>query len=488
MGLIMSSLDHCRASVDLRGQLAFSSRQIPGLLKALLACPRVEGCVLVSTCNRTELYLSGSGETPWRLLCRAAGVKENSFIPESVEGEGLYGKGGDSSLFLTETGAEAARHLLQVACGLHSQIFGEEQIITQVRNAIELAQEAGTATPELSALFRQAVTAGKRARSQVPVKKGSPSLGSRCRDVLAEQLGGLAGKKILVTGNGQMGRLAAGLLREAGARVWVTLRSYRHGETVVPAGCGTVPYEDRVKALEGMDALVSATASPHYTLTQEQLSGVKQKPKVLVDLAVPRDIEPACKSLALCFDADALGRELPESREEFQAMEAIVEEELEKYLQWQRRRDLPRRPLRFPLFLDLTGKLVVLVGGGVIAQRRIGTLRNFGCQIKVVSPRLLPDPEGLCWVPREYRTGDLQGAVLAIAATSSREVNHRVGQDAKALGIPVSVADCEAECSFYFPAICLGEDLVAGVTSSGKDHRKTARAAKEIRKLLEDFS
>ena len=81
----------------------------------------------------------------------------------------------------------------------------------------------------------------------------------------------------------------------------------------------------------------------------------------------------------------------------------------------------------------------------------------------------------------------MEGAALAIAATNDRSVNRRVGEDAKALGIPVSVADCEAECSFYFPAICVGDGLVAGVVSEGKDHHRTARAAKAIRKVLEEL-
>ena len=148
---------------------------------------------------------------------------------------------------------------------------------------------------------------------------------------------------------------------------------------------------------------------------------------------------------------------------------------------------MPSQPLRFPLFLDLTGKKVVLVGGGTIASRRIGTLRLFGCQIVVIAPELKSLEEDITWIRRPYEMGDLEGAYLAIAATSDRQVNHQVGEEAHRLGIPVSVADCEAECSFYFPAICLGEELVAGVVSSGRDHNRTARTAREIRKLLEEM-
>ncbi len=471
MNLSMSGLDWLRASVSLREQLAFSRQQIPALLNRLRQQPGVEGCVLLSTCNRTELYLSGNTETPWRLLCRAAGIPEETLEP----------------YFISRCGEDAARHLMEVACGLHSQILGEEQIITQVRTAMELAQEAKTADAVLSALFRGAVTAGKRARTEIPVTRGAPSMGTRCRDVLLRELGTLEGKRILVIGNGQMGRLASGVLKQSGARVWVTLRSYRHGETVVPAGCGTIAYENRVTALEGMDALVSATTSPHYTLTYEQLRTVARPPKIAIDLALPRDIDPACSALLRCYDADALGADGEDNQEPLEAMRAIVREELEKFLRWQQRQAAPAGVFRFPLFLDLTGKTVVLVGGGTIASRRIGTLRLFGCHIVVVSPELNAKPDGITWMQRPYRPGDLKGAYLAVAATADRQVNHQVWEEAQSRGIPISVADCEEECSFYFPAICIGKDLVAGVVSTGKAHQKAAQAAREIRRVLEEM-
>ena len=164
MSLVMSGLDCHRASIALRERLAFSQQEVRDLLLWLRHQPGVEGCVLLSTCNRTELYLSGEADTPWRLLCRGAGVPEAEL----------------EHYFTTRTGTDAARHLMEVACGLHSQILGEDQIITQVRTAMELAQEEKTADPVLAALFRRAVTAGKRARTEVHVARGVPSMGTRC--------------------------------------------------------------------------------------------------------------------------------------------------------------------------------------------------------------------------------------------------------------------------------------------------------------------
>ena len=143
--------------------------------------------------------------------------------------------------------------------------------------------------------------------------------------------------------------------------------------------------------------------------------------------------------------------------------------------------------LRFPIFLNLTGRLVVVIGGGVIGRRRAAILRDFGAQVTVVAPDC-PEPlEGVAYLLRRYSPEDLAGAFLAVAATNDRSVNHAVFEEAKCRGIPVNVCDCPGECDFYFPAVCRTETLVAGVVGDGSDHRRTARAARAIRRTLEEL-
>lgn len=142
---------------------------------------------------------------------------------------------------------------------------------------------------------------------------------------------------------------------------------------------------------------------------------------------------------------------------------------------------------RFPLFIDLIGKKVVVIGGGKIAGRRIDTLLRFGANVTVVAPELLGAPEGVQWTARKFEENDLAGATLAVAATDNRAANHAVYEEAIRFGIPVSIADCPEECTFYFPAVCFGENLVAGVVSNGSDHTLTSRAAMEIRQVLEEL-
>ena len=143
--------------------------------------------------------------------------------------------------------------------------------------------------------------------------------------------------------------------------------------------------------------------------------------------------------------------------------------------------------LRFPLFVDLTGKAAVVVGGGAIGLRRAAVLQRFGARVTVIAPEIREKPEGIAGLLRSYQSGDLTGAFLAVAATNDRAVNHAVYEEARDRGILVNVCDCPDECDFYFPAICQTETLVAGLVGDGSDHRRTARAAKAVRKTLEEL-
>ena len=142
---------------------------------------------------------------------------------------------------------------------------------------------------------------------------------------------------------------------------------------------------------------------------------------------------------------------------------------------------------RFPLFMDLSGKKAVVIGGGQVGLRRAEALRDFGAEVTVISPSLGRPLEGAAHLARAYRRGDLAGAILAVAATDDRAVNHAVWEEARAGGVLVNVCDCRSECDFFFPAICQAGNLVAGVVGDGGDPRRTARAAAAIRKTLEEL-
>lgn len=141
---------------------------------------------------------------------------------------------------------------------------------------------------------------------------------------------------------------------------------------------------------------------------------------------------------------------------------------------------------RFPLFVDLTGKKAVVIGGGTVGLRRAEVLARFGAEVTVISPALSRTMEGIRHIPRKYAPGDLEGVFLAIAATDDPQVNAAARQEARRLGILFNRSDRPADCDFFFPAVCEGAGMVAGLAGDGTDHGKTARTAREIRKILEN--
>lgn len=315
----------CMAGID--ASAPFEEREklslVRGQVQAML--PRIAeqtGCaaVLLATCSRTELYLHAEGERalpdPAEALCRAAGVAASAFVTR-------------------REGADAVRHLMHVAAGMQSQIFGDDQIVSQVKDAVALAREAKTTDAVLDTLFRRAVTAGKRVRTETRLT-GVPASAAEVGVRRAERFfGSLAGRRAVVIGNGEMGRLAARALVRAGSEVTVTLRTYRHGETLVPQGCGTVPYDRRLDAIEGADLVVSATTSPHFTLTAAQMQTLLCPPRLLLDLAMPRDIEStAAGAQTALFNLDDLGDLGDADDTSRETAECILDEETRKFFAW----------------------------------------------------------------------------------------------------------------------------------------------------------
>ena len=320
VNIIMSGLEHSLAPIHLRERFSFTKLQTAEMAAKIFACSGVSGCVLLSTCNRTELYLSCTEEAdPAQLLCKATGMEYAPY----------------REMFVTHSGQQAVQHLMEVAAGLRSRIWGEDQIISQVKDAVSIARQAHTTDPVLETLFRFAISAGKEVRTKARLSAVSVSAASMAVELIKEKLGNLAEKKALVIGNGEMGRLAASLLQRQGCKVSVTLRSYRHGETIVPPGCGVVPYEDRMQHMDGTDILISATTSPHYTVTADQLSALSRLPAIAVDLAIPRDIQPEAGTLPgmALYNIDDLGSFL-ENRTVPQKVAEILQTQTANFYRW----------------------------------------------------------------------------------------------------------------------------------------------------------
>ncbi|MGI5958470.1 MAG: glutamyl-tRNA reductase [Massiliimalia sp.] len=297
MEIRMAGIDHSKAGLEYREIFSFTKSALAAALKQIKSEYPSMGCVILSTCNRTEIWLSGGEVSPLELLCRVKQVESGQY----------------QEYFRCREGEEAVHYLMELACGLKSQIFGEDQILTQIKDAIAFARECKSADTVLEILFRDAVTAAKKVKSSVRLTAVNRSMAVGTIELLEQKMGSLRGKQCMVIGNGEMGRLAASALVEQGCHVVMTLRQYKTRDAVIPAGCRVVDYEERIQKLPQMDIVLSATLSPHYTVKQEDLENVELAHKVvLVDLAVPRDIDPKLKQhpMLQVYDVDSLGGSL----------------------------------------------------------------------------------------------------------------------------------------------------------------------------------
>ena len=332
MGISMIGIDYNRASVDIRAGFSFTKKNAAAAMERLKREQGVLGCIILSTCNRMEIWASAQEEwqgSLYEFLCREK---------EKVPGE-------FREYFVQRTGKEAVEHLFYLASGLKSQILAEDQILTQVKDALALAREAYCTDNVLEVLFRMAVTAAKRVKTEVSFSRGNISVIHQALDCLENQGFSLRGKTCMVIGNGEMGKLAALALKEAGADVTVTVRQYRSGIVSIPKGCDRINYGDRMEFLPKCDLAVSATASPNYTLTR-QLLEEEDIPghMVLIDLAVPRDIEPSAGTLpnVTLYDIDSFKIHTlsPKMQASMDKAGVILAEQQEEFYNWYDGHDL----------------------------------------------------------------------------------------------------------------------------------------------------
>lgn len=324
MSIKLIGMDHKTASIEVREKMAFTETESNRCLKKIKEMPGVWGCVLLSTCNRTELYVS---------------------MDDSVNYEFASVLWGDISnaLFYRKSEMDAARHLMAVASGLKSLIIGEDQIITQVRQALSLARGVGVTDSILETLFRRAITSGKKIKTDIVFKGIPTSSVENALVFLKKQLGDLRGKTALVIGNGDVGYEAANLLMKENVDTTITLRQYKRGFNKIPFGCDTIAYDDRLLKIETVDFVFSCTKSPHFTLTKKQVADVLVKPSYLVDLAIPRDIDPEVADLegVHLYNIDTLGKfNLAVLNEaEIKKSQKIIDGQMANFCQWLKMRE-----------------------------------------------------------------------------------------------------------------------------------------------------
>lgn len=328
----MIGIDYKKASVDVRAQFSFTKKNAAAALENLKKEPGILGCIILSTCNRMEIWAS-TGEdwkgSLYEFLCR-----EKEKDPREFE-----------KYFVKREEEEAVEHLFYLTSGLKSQILAEDQIITQVKDALALSREDYCTDNVLEVLFRMAVTAAKKVKTQVSFSRANSSVIHQAIERLEDQGFSIQGKTCMVIGNGEMGKVTALALKEAGADVTVTVRQYRSGIVTIPQGCDRINYGERLEFLPKCDLVVSATASPNYTLTMEQIENAKIPGHVvLIDLAVPRDIEPSAGTLnnVTLYDIDSFKIDAvsPKLQASLDQAGEILREQQEEFYNWYNGRDL----------------------------------------------------------------------------------------------------------------------------------------------------
>ena len=328
----MIGIDYKKASVDVRAQFSFTKKNAAAALENLKKEPGILGCIILSTCNRMEIWAS-TGED-WKGSLYEFLCKEKEKDPREFE-----------KYFVKRGEEEAVEHLFYLTSGLKSQILAEDQIITQVKDALALSREAYCTDNVLEVLFRMAVTAAKKVKTQVSFSRANSSVIHQAIERLEDQGFSIQGKTCMVIGNGEMGKVTALALKEAGADVTVTVRQYRSGIVTIPQGCDRINYGERLEFLPKCDLVVSATASPNYTLTMEQIENARIPGHVvLIDLAVPRDIEPSAGTLnnVTLYDIDSFKIDAvsPKLQASLDQAGEILREQQEEFYNWYNGRDL----------------------------------------------------------------------------------------------------------------------------------------------------
>ncbi len=346
-------LNHNSAPIEVRERLAFSEERQPGALRAVAALPGVEEVMILSTCNRVEI------------LTRTGGAEEES-TPALMQFLAHYHQRPlteiEPYLYCLQQ-RDAIRHLFRVSSSLDSMIVGETQILGQVKSAHTLARSAGTLRGPLDEAITRSFHVAKRVRTETGIASSAVSVSYAAVELAKKIFGSLEDKKILLIGAGKMSELAARHLLNGGStHIFVANRTLQRAEELASMLQGrAVPFQQLLEYAAQCDIIISSVAADNYILGklegQKLLSQRRNRPMFLIDIAVPRNIDPEINKLdnLFLYDIDDLQQvvnaNLEERRREARHGEQIADQELEKYLRWLKTLDV------VPTIVDLQSHL-----------------------------------------------------------------------------------------------------------------------------------
>ena len=337
MHLLVVGMNHRTASLAEREALALAPDAAHGVLAEALRRDPIREALVISTCNRTEFYVATEDTDG-----AAAALRDTV---NRVKGADLLPPG--PSIYRLDDAA-AIRHAFRVACGLDSMVLGEAQILGQLKDAYTAAREAGAAGPMLDRLFESAFRAGKRARAETSIGAGVVSIASAACELARQGLRSLDALRVVVVGAGETSRLAAKhLAHHCPGSVTIVNRTLARAEALaLELGIAAQPLERLTQTLAAADLVVTATAAPTAILgvghVRDAMATRSDRPLLIIDLAVPRDVEPEVASVdgVTLHPIDAIqtvvDRTLATRASEVPRVETIVDEEAAKYEAWRR--------------------------------------------------------------------------------------------------------------------------------------------------------
>ena len=335
MYVLLAGVSHQTAPVEVRERLAISAGGFKRAYARLKSCPDIEGAVILSTCNRTEVYATARDIEPGMQSLR-------NFL---VELSGMESSELDKYIYQPNC-HDAILHIFRVAAGLDSMIVGESQIIGQVKEAYQLALEMEVSDPILNVLFQKAIRVGKKVRTQTSLEKLPLSVSYAAVELARQSLGTLAGKTVMVVGAGEMSELTTRHLMTNGVQsVIVSNRSFDKAADMAARFNGkAIRFEELPVELGRADIVISCTAASHYVIHSDNcasvLSARNGRKIILVDIAVPRDIDPALTAIAGVdiYDIDDLQGVVElnevERQQAIYEAERIISREIIRFNEW----------------------------------------------------------------------------------------------------------------------------------------------------------
>ncbi len=366
--IVVVGLSHETAPLAIREALAFPKERLAEALARLRSETPLDEAMILSTCNRVEVY--GRATEPCADSIAAFLAQYHERPPSEIEPH-LYRLEGDA----------AVRHAFRVAASLDSMVLGEPQILGQVKEAYEAAERAGSLGSVLNALRNRSIAAAKRARSETAIGRNAVSVSHVAVELARKIFGGLRERAVLLVGAGKMSQLAARQMVRDGARASVLGgRTFEKAEQLAAAlGGRAAPFEALRQELARADIVISGTGAPGIVIRREDVEAAQParrgRPLFLIDIAVPRDVEPEVARLAgvFLYDLDDIksvaDANLRERRKEASAAEAILDEEIREFTEWRRSLDV------VPILVELRKRADEIRKAEIEkARRRLGPL------------------------------------------------------------------------------------------------------------------